>query len=188
MRMKGSRGIRRLVLALVVVTAGSADAQNLTTDSLSFPNWDWRWSYDVVAPPGAASARIELSADSGDAEMDISWDNVMMRPTPPFFADGFESGSTIGWSATVAVSGDLAELQCINSGESTLILVGEAPGVYVCRAAEGPCEQGFRQRIDTAEMCEAKEGCVFDPGFCYCPPDLVCFCGGGPPPQCVESL
>ncbi len=160
---------------------------NVPTEHNLFPNWSLRWSHEVVAPPGASSARIELAADGADAEMDISWDDVMLRVSPPLFADGFESGSTNGWSASVPGSGDPTELQCIDSGDWTLVLVGEWSGQYFCRPAEGPCEQGFLQRTDTEGSCEAKQGCVFDPGFCYCPPDLVCFCGGGPPPQCVES-
>jgi hypothetical protein len=103
------------------------------------------------------------------------------------FADGFESGSTSAWSAMVPRCDDLTELQCIDSGECTLILVSEMTGEYACRPAEGLCEPGFLQRSDTAQSCEAREGCSFVPGVCYCPPDLVCFCGGGLPPQCVES-
>ena len=124
-----------------------------------------------------------------------SWDPTTSNPdfvfnfevTTEIFTDGFESGSTSAWSASALRCGDLTELQCGSSELCTLILVGEMTGEYVCRPPEGPCETGFRQSSDTAESCEAKEDCSYVPGVCYCPPDLVCFCGGGPPPQCLES-
>jgi hypothetical protein len=80
--------------------------------------------------------------------------------------------------------GTLGESQCILAAQCTLVLVGETPSSYVCRSAQNPCEAGFIQRTGTEESCEEKEGCLFEPGMCYCPPDLVCVCGGGPPPQC----
>lgn len=80
----------------------------------------------------------------------------------------------------------LDEMQCITSDDCTLILVAEERG-YLCRPAEGPCERGFQQRDGSAESCEAKAGCHFVPGHCYCSPDVTCICGGGPPPQCVEG-
>ncbi|HEX9734430.1 MAG TPA: hypothetical protein VGG06_20860 [Thermoanaerobaculia bacterium] len=80
----------------------------------------------------------------------------------------------------------LDEMQCITSAECTLILP-EGGREYRCRTAEGRCEQGFRQYDGDAEACEAKEGCRFVPGQCYCSPDVTCICGGGPPPQCVEA-
>lgn len=77
----------------------------------------------------------------------------------------------------------LSESRCLESVACTL--VQPAPlAPYVCRAAADSCEAGFRQTIDPADRCEAEAGCVFDPGECYCPPGLVCFCSGGPPPQC----
>lgn len=80
----------------------------------------------------------------------------------------------------------LDEMQCITSDECTLVLP-EGEREYRCRAAEGRCETGFRQHDGDAESCEAKEGCRFVPGQCYCSPDVTCICGGGPPPQCVEA-
>jgi len=80
----------------------------------------------------------------------------------------------------------LDEMQCITSDECTLIFT-EEEREYRCRAAEGRCERGFRQHEGDAEACEAKEGCRYVPGQCYCSPDVTCICGGGPPPQCVEA-
>ncbi len=80
--------------------------------------------------------------------------------------------------------GVLSELQCINSGVCTLEFADPDTGTYLCRDAADSCEQGFRQRTDTAATCTERGGCRFVPGFCYCPPDVVCVCGGGPPPTC----
>jgi hypothetical protein len=95
--------------------------------------------------------------------------------------DGFESGSASAWTVLVPRCGDLTELQCMNSAECTFT------SGYECRPAEGPCESGFRQSIDGPESCEAKENCSYLPGYCYCPPGMWCFCGGGPPPGCWDS-
>jgi hypothetical protein len=81
----------------------------------------------------------------------------------------------------------LTELACIDSDRCTLAVTEDGSREYVCREAAGPCETGFRQRGNDADACEAKSGCRFVPGRCYCSPDVTCICGGGPPPQCVES-
>lgn len=77
------------------------------------------------------------------------------------------------------------ELACIESRECTLFLASDSPTTYTCRPTADRCEEGFSQRNDTQADCEAESGCLFTPGNCYCPPDLVCVCGGGPPPQCT---
>jgi hypothetical protein len=87
---------------------------------------------------------------------------------------------------------ELTEAACLESGRCTLEVIEgeeipEGTGGYRCRPAQGPCEAGFRQGSDTAETCEAKPGCHFVPGRCYCPPGVVCICGGGPPPTCREE-
>jgi hypothetical protein len=87
-----------------------------------------------------------------------------------------------------AVCGDMGELECINSTSCKLELI--APhGKYVCRESLGRCEHGFRQagNGDIQKLCEANAGCVFQPGNCYCPPNLECACGGGAPAQCHED-
>jgi hypothetical protein len=88
-------------------------------------------------------------------------------------------------SSSEGACSSLKELACIDSADCTLA-VAEGSREYFCRDAEGPCETGFRQRGDGADACEAKPGCRFVPGRCYCSPDVTCICGGGPPPQCVE--
>ncbi len=81
----------------------------------------------------------------------------------------------------------LTESLCILSAQCTLVLASQLPGSYLCRPARNACEAGFIQRTGTRETCEEKPGCTFQPGFCYCPPDLTCVCGGGPPPQCEPA-
>jgi len=83
--------------------------------------------------------------------------------------------------------GAYSELDCIHSTECKLEYAGEH-GKYVCRNSIGRCELGFRQagEGDIRKDCESMPGCQFEPGSCYCPPNVACFCGGGPPPQCTE--
>jgi len=80
-----------------------------------------------------------------------------------------------------------SELDCIHSTECKLELTGEH-SKYVCRESVGRCESGFRQAGDgdIREACESMPGCQFEPGSCFCPPNVACVCGGGPPAQCVE--
>ncbi len=80
-----------------------------------------------------------------------------------------------------------SEADCIVSGGCTLVVASERPGDYACVAARNACEEGFLQRDASAEECESKAGCRFVPAECYCPPDLVCVCGGGPPAQCTPA-
>jgi hypothetical protein len=82
---------------------------------------------------------------------------------------------------------ELAETPCRKSPDCTLVQDESQGSGYLCRAAQGPCEQGFRQEGNSREECEEREGCRFEPGDCYCPPEVTCVCGGGPPPRCVEA-
>ena len=80
-----------------------------------------------------------------------------------------------------------SELDCIHRTECKLEQAGEY-GKYVCRASVGRCESGFGQagEGDIRKVCESIPGCRFEPGSCFCPPDVNCVCGGGPPAQCSE--
>ena len=80
-----------------------------------------------------------------------------------------------------------SELACISSPHCTLHLGKEANSGYACKAAANTCEQGFIQESGTPAECEAKRGCTFAPHSCYCPPNLLCRCGGGAPSQCQPS-
>jgi hypothetical protein len=80
----------------------------------------------------------------------------------------------------------LNELNCIKDPACTLVQKGVIG--YQCRGAVGKCEVDFIQWGETqSESCESKTGCKYVPGKCYCPPDVLCRCGGGKPPQCIEE-
>lgn len=96
---------------------------------------------------------------------------------------GFASGS-IESSNTVAIScQQLSEQACFSSAACTLTKDNNTKG-YQCRPAKDHCELLFRQSDDTRETCEAKDGCEYVPASCYCPPGVICICGGGEPAQC----
>jgi len=75
-------------------------------------------------------------------------------------------------------------LDCLESLQCTLTTKDTG---YVCRKADNHCEQDFSQKTGTAEQCTAKPNCQFIPGKCFCPPDVICVCGGGPPRMCVPK-
>ncbi|MCK6513254.1 hypothetical protein L6R29_25265 [Myxococcota bacterium] len=74
--------------------------------------------------------------------------------------------------------GRLSELDCWKARPQCILVYGGQQDRYVCRATQNECE-----KLDAAACAEASQ-CFFDPGFCYCPPDVTCICGGGPPPLC----
>jgi len=82
----------------------------------------------------------------------------------------------------------LTELQCIESGTCTLEQTGGRDSDYRCRAAKNFCEEGFNQRTGREEECESRSGCVYQPQECYCSPDVLCLCGGGPPATCTLKV
>jgi len=46
----------------------------------------------------------------------------------------------------------------------------------------------FSEYTRSTEECRSTPNCeVVYPGGCYCPPEVKCVCGGGPPPICVEK-
>lgn len=86
--------------------------------------------------------------------------------------------------AATADCAALGELACLAPNDCVLVAAGESGDGYVCRPAENDCERDFDQRNPDADACAAREGCTYDGGSCYCPPDVTCICGGGPPPRC----
>lgn len=84
---------------------------------------------------------------------------------------------------TAATCQAKSELECINSPECKLASTGNK---YVCSQNLDRCEDGFSQNTGTKELCETKNGCVFQRASCYCPPipNLECRCAGGTPPMC----
>lgn len=77
----------------------------------------------------------------------------------------------------------LDELGCLDSTDCTLRQNDDK--TYACTTAASECERGFSQRAGRREDCA--EGCNFSPGQCYCSPDVVCVCGGGPPAICQAA-
>lgn len=91
----------------------------------------------------------------------------------------------------------LTRLECYAS--SHCFLDHLAPFKYACREKRGPCEEGIRQT--DRDSCEARPGCAWNPGSCYCPfagygetavkdraqSTGACACGGGPPAMCVKA-
>jgi hypothetical protein len=127
--------------------------------------------------------------------------------------DGSSSkGSTPSPPATSGPCEALSRTACMQSTECTLEQEGERSRRYRCRPATEPCERGFAQagfwgsgtegvRASKAQQaaCDARPGCGFVDGGCYCHcrgmgetavPDgdeaegCACECSGGPPPTC----
>lgn len=91
---------------IVVSFFASADCSGAVLDTapttgLSFPDWAYRWAEWVAPPPGASSARFELTAEANGFTMNISWDTVELAPSRILFKDGFESGDSAAWSGVV---------------------------------------------------------------------------------------
>jgi hypothetical protein len=97
-----------------------------------------------------------------------------------------------------AACDSLDRAECLRALHCTLHHV--KPGQYECLPSSGPCETNLLEG-DRAG-CEARAGCTWDPGGCYCPfpgygqtqvPDKeargggACACGGGPPPSCKQA-
>lgn len=80
--------------------------------------------------------------------------------------------------------------ECLSSTQCMLVS-GSAGGPYLCVPPWDRCQIDYQQlrgwswEDKPAARCELRKGCAFvQPGPCYCPPDVACFCGGGPPPDC----
>ena len=108
------------------------------------------------------------------------------------FKSPWWAAATIFAATSIAIAADsescesLTELACIKSPACTLVQV--ETNSYRCRPATGKCELGFLQWGEKQkENCESKPDCKYVPGSCYCPPDVICRCGGGRPPQCVKQ-
>jgi len=76
-------------------------------------------------------------------------------------------------------------LKCLESPDHTLTETSESG--YRCQEARNSCEIGFIQALANEASCASKPGCKFVSEECYCPPDVVCVCGGGAPPLCVPK-
>lgn len=86
---------------------------------------------------------------------------------------------------------DKDDIACLTSPECTYVRISAKPLVYACREAQGKCEIGFKQfneDEDSVSSCESKAGCLFKLPHCFCPQGagVLCYCGGGTPPMCIE--
>lgn len=127
-------------------------------------------------------------------------------------AGASSQGSSPAPSAASGACETLTRTACMQSTECTLEQVGERSRQYRCRPASEPCEKGFAQagfwgsgtegvRASKVQQaaCDARPGCGFVDGGCYChcrgmgetavpdgdeAEDCHCECAGGPPPTC----
>ncbi len=54
-----------------------------------------------------------------------------------------------------------------------------------CRPTNDPCEIAWLELEGTLASCESMTACDYIKAEqCYCPPDVICVCGGGAPEQC----
>lgn len=80
-----------------------------------------------------------------------------------------------------------AQLDCLSSPNHTLELAKTSVTGYRCTKADR-CGLDFIQSEPDIEACNAKPGCEFFPGKCFCGPLDHCICGGGPPLQCRKKV
>lgn len=80
---------------------------------------------------------------------------------------------------------ELGEKACNIAGNC--VLEQSEDKTYRCRSPQNECEENWNKQRSPKESCEATAGCVFVPASCYCPPDVVCICGGGNPPACKKK-
>lgn len=75
------------------------------------------------------------------------------------------------------------ELECYRARPSCVLeQVGpKDKRTYICRDPRNACEKLSH------DACQKDAKCAWDPGFCYCPPNMMCYCGGGPPSQCRRT-
>lgn len=86
-----------------------------------------------------------------------------------------------GDSLVASFCDGLARDKCRATSGCFLDYSGQPDG-YLCRLAKDDCERLTSSGGQSA--CESNSSCTWSPGSCYCPADMNCFCGGGPPPMC----
>jgi hypothetical protein len=170
----------------------------------------------VVLACGKASPR-EPSADIAEdasgaavppsAQLPANGPQSASAPAAP--ADAPRNAPPAPGASASASCAALTRGACMESPSCTLVLEPEPPrrDLYLCRAAEPPCETIVAQSAFSGEgregarrQCESVSGCAVDEGGCYCPcrgsgqtsvpdgpeaPGCNCACGGGAPPRCM---
>jgi hypothetical protein len=130
----------------------------------------------IEASPAMAPAREAPTQES------ISSGKI----SPNQLARGFVGGNVKGLASEGKTCTQLTEQECFTSAACSLTKSKTTQG-YQCRPAKDHCELMFRQSDGTKESCEAKQGCVYLPASCYCPPGAECRCDGGEPSQCRST-
>jgi len=158
----------------------------------------WRWAtltliVGLIAPMAACQdeptyARTSVNDDAGgspDTTLDVVEDTAedVAEDVPRDVEPDITSEDAGPDSPDVAdVLDPLScalrdELDCLRLGGCVLEQSPDT-GAYLCRDPLNPCEAVDGACFDDLYACE------WFPGFCYCPPDVLCGCGGGPPPAC----
>ena len=134
------------------------------------------------AVPAKARKKLEAPAMEADAEV-----ARFARPAQaPRAMMGIVTNRTDEDAKEDLSCQQLTEKTCLTSAACTLKKDKDTTN-YQCLPAKDHCELMFRQSEGTKESCEAKQGCEFVPAQCYCPPDVICVCGGGEPPLCKSE-
>jgi len=133
-------------------------------------------------------APLEPQADTPQvASVDISATPRKEKPKRKFAPRQMENKAAMAAFMATAPTPSCESLpisDCLVSLQCTLTTKDKG---YICRKARNHCEQDFSQKTGTAEQCTTKPNCQFIPGKCFCPPDVICVCGGGPPRMCVPG-
>lgn len=145
---------------------------NVPTDNGTFPGWYYRWADDVVAPPGAVAARIELAADGAGGVMDILWDDVIVQPDIDLFEDDFETGAIGGWSAMSCGNdptppGGTCPPEC-TGGCSGDVCIIDCSAPSSCESMDITCPPNFACDV----QCTGDSSC--DSASIHCAPNYAC--------------
>ncbi len=143
-----------------------------------------------VKEESTTNAAIETS----DKMSQESVRRVTPQPKSPSLASGL-AGASAEFSAelkkdpgtkTGKSCEQLGHRACLGSEQCSLVaneMIND-PKTLLCRRSINRCDTGFIQRSDTKESCENRQGCTYISDPCFCPPDVICICNGGQPPQC----
>ncbi|MCF6336699.1 MAG: hypothetical protein L3J84_01925 [Gammaproteobacteria bacterium] len=137
---------------------------------------------------------FDAAIETSDEMSQESVRRIIPQPKSPSPASG-RAGASIEFSTglkkdlgTKASENceQLSHSACLNSEQCSLVVneIINDSKTLVCRRSMSHCDTGFIQRSDTKESCESRQGCMYISDPCFCPPDVLCICNGGQPPQC----
>ncbi len=145
------------------------------------------------------------------ATLSLTWGCIDSLPWPDVNPDdtvgGVEGGADMGLADPIAMPEPVPPEDCASYTRGACIASvactlwkDEAPDVYRCVPADGPCEVGLAQ--DDREGCDARPQCFFRDAMCYCAcrgfgrtevmdgeeaEECLCACADGSPPYCFED-